>query len=42
MAKIGEFQLISTFDSEIPVYVIRTNEELVIARNSVNITVQNE
>ncbi|UWV92609.1 acetate/propionate family kinase [Mycoplasmopsis cynos] len=40
--KIGEFQLISTFDSEIPVYVIRTNEELVIARNSVNITVQNE
>lgn len=37
LGSIGEYQLISTPDSEIPVYVIRTNEELVIARNSVNI-----
>ncbi|WBP84127.1 acetate/propionate family kinase [Mycoplasmopsis edwardii] len=36
--KIGDYQLISTPDSEVPVYVIRTNEELVIARNSVNIS----
>ncbi|WP_416374205.1 hypothetical protein [Mycoplasmopsis felis] len=32
--KIEDFSLISTPDSEIKVYVIRTNEELVIARNS--------
>ncbi|BBU47486.1 acetate/propionate family kinase [Mycoplasmopsis felis] len=32
--KIEDFALISTPDSEIKVYVIRTNEELVIARNS--------
>ncbi|TDV24168.1 acetate kinase [Mycoplasmopsis mustelae] len=31
---IGEYQLISTPDSEVKVYVIRTNEELVIARNA--------
>ncbi|WP_117274966.1 acetate/propionate family kinase [Mycoplasmopsis edwardii] len=36
--KIGDYKLISTPDSEVPVYVIRTNEELVIARNSVNIS----
>ncbi|WLP85466.1 acetate/propionate family kinase [Mycoplasma seminis] len=34
---IGEYQLISTPDSEVPVYVIRTNEELVIARNAIEI-----
>ncbi|MBW0594618.1 acetate/propionate family kinase [Mycoplasma anatis] len=34
---INEFELISTPDSEIPVYVIRTNEELVIARDAVKL-----
>ncbi|WP_027121243.1 acetate/propionate family kinase [Mycoplasma leonicaptivi] len=36
-SNIGDYQLISTPDSEVPVYVIRTNEELVIARNCVKI-----
>ncbi|MGZ9761854.1 acetate/propionate family kinase [Mycoplasma sp. 394] len=31
---ISDYQLISTPDSEVKVYVIRTNEELVIARNA--------
>lgn len=34
---ISEFELISTPNSEIPVYVIRTNEELVIARDAVKL-----
>ncbi|MEA4190930.1 MULTISPECIES: acetate/propionate family kinase [unclassified Mycoplasma] len=38
---IGEFALISAPDSEVPVYVIRTNEELVIARNAIKIYEQN-
>ncbi|MDZ7293200.1 acetate/propionate family kinase [Mycoplasmopsis pulmonis] len=32
--KVGEYQLISTKNSEIPVYVIRTNEELMIASDA--------
>lgn len=35
--KIGEYQLISTPDSEIPVYVIRTNEELLIAQDALKL-----
>ncbi|QDF65117.1 acetate/propionate family kinase [Mycoplasma nasistruthionis] len=35
--KIGQYQLISSPDSEVKVYVIRTNEELVIARNALKI-----
>ena len=30
----GEFRLITTLDSKIPVYVIPTNEELMIARDT--------
>ena len=33
----GEFRLISTDDSSIPVYVIPTNEELMIALDTYNI-----
>ncbi len=31
--KIGEYELISTPDSDVKVYVIRTNEELLIAKH---------
>jgi len=33
----GEFRLISSDDSKIPVYVVPTNEELMIARDTLNI-----
>ncbi|VEU76413.1 acetate/propionate family kinase [Mycoplasmopsis columboralis] len=35
--KIGEYQLISAPESEIPVYVIRTNEELLIAQDALKL-----
>ncbi|EFF41787.1 acetate/propionate family kinase [Mycoplasmopsis alligatoris] len=35
--KIGEYQLISTKNSKIPVYVIRTNEELLIAKDAIKL-----
>ncbi len=35
-AKIGDVQLISTDSSKIPVYVIRTDEELMIARENID------
>ncbi|WP_025755128.1 acetate/propionate family kinase [Mycoplasmopsis cricetuli] len=35
--KIGDYQLISALDSDIPVYVIRTNEELLIARDALKL-----
>ncbi|QSF13382.1 acetate/propionate family kinase [Mycoplasma sp. Mirounga ES2805-ORL] len=37
LGKIGEYELISTKDSEIKVYVIRTNEELLIAKNAISV-----
>ncbi|WP_036452645.1 acetate/propionate family kinase [Mycoplasma buteonis] len=36
-ADYDEFKLISTNNSEVPVYVIRTNEELVIAQNALKV-----
>ncbi|MBU4690130.1 acetate/propionate family kinase [Mycoplasma sp. ES3157-GEN-MYC] len=36
-SKIGEFALISTPDSAVKVYVIRTNEELLIAKNAIKL-----
>ncbi len=33
--KIGEYELISTPDSDVKVYVIRTNEELLIAKHAI-------
>ncbi|MCK5866903.1 MAG: acetate/propionate family kinase [Mycoplasmataceae bacterium] len=33
-SKIGDYQLISTPESEIPVYVIRTDEEILIAKDA--------
>ncbi|VEU70126.1 acetate/propionate family kinase [Mycoplasmopsis glycophila] len=35
--KFGEYKLISTPNSEVSVYVIRTNEELVIAKNALRL-----
>lgn len=35
--KVGEYALISTPDSDVKVYVIRTNEELLIAQNALKI-----
>ncbi|UUM19925.1 MULTISPECIES: acetate/propionate family kinase [unclassified Mycoplasma] len=35
--KIGEYQLITTPQSEVPVYVIRTNEELLIAQDALKL-----
>ncbi|UUD36040.1 acetate/propionate family kinase [Mycoplasmopsis citelli] len=35
--KIGEYQLITTSESEIPVYVVRTNEELLIAKDALKL-----
>ncbi|RIV16788.1 acetate/propionate family kinase [Mycoplasmopsis gallopavonis] len=40
MQRFGHPELISTPNSEIPVYVIPTNEELVIARNAIKINEQ--
>lgn len=36
-AKFADHKIISTPDSEIPVYVIRTNEELVIAKDAIKL-----
>ncbi|QBF34557.1 acetate/propionate family kinase [Mycoplasmopsis phocirhinis] len=36
-AKVGEYALISTPDSAIKVYVVRTNEELLIAQNALKL-----
>nr|WP_318031690.1 hypothetical protein [Mycoplasmopsis bovis] len=35
--KIGEYELISTPDSDVKVYVIRTNEELLIAKHAIEL-----
>ena len=35
--KIGEYALVSTKDSDIPVFVIRTNEELLIAKDALEL-----
>lgn len=37
LEKYSDYKLISTPDSEIKVYVIRTNEELVIAKNALKL-----
>ncbi|UUD35051.1 acetate/propionate family kinase [Mycoplasmopsis caviae] len=36
-SKIGEYALISTKDSDVKVYVIRTNEELLIAKHAIEL-----
>lgn len=38
----GEFRLISTEDSKIPVYVVPTNEELMIAMDTMDLASQSE